>query len=370
MTEMMILGTRKGLLLFEENRGEWRFCREVFKATPVSYAMHNPRTGMMWAALDHGHWETKLHRSRDMGATWDEIPTPTYPENAEVNIRFAAENMPSTKPATLSYIWLIAPGGNDQPERMYIGTEPGGLFQSDDGGETFNLVEGLWDRPERQEWWFGGGRDFPGLCSICVDPRDSKHVLVGISVGGVYETHDDGKTWEARNKGLSADFLPEPQAEFGHDPHFILTSPSNPDVVWQQNHCGIFRSTDGAKNWQDISQKGTPAYFGFALALDEKDADTAWVVPAIDAEYRTAVDTAVCVCRTEDGGKSWTQLREGLPQDHAYDVVFRHALDLKGDRLAFGTTTGNVYISDDRGDTWRDLGHNFPPIYSVRFAST
>jgi photosystem II stability/assembly factor-like uncharacterized protein len=369
MTELMILGTRKGLLLFEQHGGEWRFCREEFKAQPVSYATLDPRTGTLWAALDHGHWGTKLQRSEDVGATWREIPAPKYPDDAFINTGFPGEEQ-KPKPATLSYIWLIAPGGADQPKRIYIGTEPGGLFQSDDGGETWQLNEGLWNRPERLSWWFGGGRDYPGLCSLCIDPRDSNHLFVGISVGGVYESRDGGATWEGRNKGLLANYMPDPYPEYGHDPHFMQMSPSDPDILWQQNHCGIFRTVDSAQTWKDISQPGGPAYFGFPIALDEKDPETAWVVPAIDAEFRIAVDQALCVCRTEDGGQSWQELRNGLPQANAYDVVFRHALDIKGDRLAFGTTTGNLYMSDDRGDSWRSLGSNFPPVYSVRFATT
>ncbi len=368
MTEMMILGTRKGLLQFEDHGGEWRFCRESFKAQPVSHAMRDPRTGILWAAIDHGHWGCKLHKSADNGATWTEIPAPVYPADAAINTAFPGEEA-KLKPATLSYIWLIAPGGADQPQRLYLGTEPGGLFQSDDGGETFTFVDALWNRPERTSWWFGGGRDHPGLCSLCVDPRDSRHVVIGISVGGVYETRDDGASWQPLNKGLYANYLPDPHSEFGHDPHYLLMSPANPDVLWMQNHCGVFHSTDSGQTWHDVSQEGGPVYFGFPIAADETDPDTAWVIPAIDAEFRTAIGQALCVCRTQDGGKTWTALRDGLPQALTYDVVLRHALDLKGDRLAFGTTTGNLYLSDDRGESWRSLGSNLPPIYSVRFAS-
>jgi photosystem II stability/assembly factor-like uncharacterized protein len=141
-------------------------------------------------------------------------------------------------------------------------------------------------------------------------------------------------------------------------------------VIWQQNHCGIFRSTDGAQTWQDISQPEGPARFGFAIAVDENDPATAWVVPAVADEMRVPVDGSLCVCRTEDGGHSWAALRNGLPQQHSYDLVFRHALDLSGSRLAFGTTTGNLFLSDDRGDHWTCLTHHLAPVYSVRFMPT
>ena len=206
-----------------------------------------------------------------------------------------------------------------------------------------------------------------GICAIFVDPRDSRRVLVDVSCGGVFETVDGGETWTPRTRGLHATFLPDPHAEIGHDPHFITAAPSNPDVLWMQNHCGIFRSADGARTWSDISQQGGPAGFGFAIAADPYDAETAWVVPAIADETRVPVDGALCVCRTEDGGRTWQDFRTGLPQEHCFDLVFRHGLDISEERLVFGSTTGNVYVSEDRGEHWEMIGTNLPPIYSVRF---
>ena len=167
----------------------------------------------------------------------------------------------------------------------------------------------------------------PAAARFRLTRRDDQHIVIGISVGGVFESCDGGKTWVGKNKGLKACYLPNPAAEFGHDPHFLLMSPSNPDVWWQQNHCGIFRTTNGGEQWDDISQKDVPAFFGFAVALDAKDDQTAWVVPAVSDEYRVAVNGALCVTRTEDGGKTWTPLRDGLPQEDCYDLVYRHALD-------------------------------------------
>lgn len=352
----IILGTHKGLLLLDSESGQ--LMREFYAGVPVSYAFHDKRTNVIWAGVDHGHWGRKLHFSLDMGKTWEETAAPKYPEGLEIE---------PGKPAMCSYLWVIEPGGADEPERLYIGTEPGGLFKSDNGGETFELVETLWNHPSRPDNWFGGGRDFAGLCSIIVDPRDSKHITIGISVGGVYETTDGGETWQGRNKGLFANYLPEPEQEYGHDPHFVIASPSNPNVLWQQNHCGVFRSTDCGQQWINISQPNGPVNFGFTIAVDEKDENVAWVVPAVSDEMRIAVDRALCVSRTDDGGKTWTAFRNGLPQQNCYDLVFRHALDIQGDTLVFGTTNGNVYISKDRGESWHCLGDSFPPVYSVRF---
>ena len=219
--------------------------------------------------------------------------------------------------------------------------------------------------------WFSGGAGETGavLHSIVEDPRNPEHLYVGISCAGVFESTDGGASWEPRNKGSIADFLPDPLAEVGHDAHCLAICRDHPDVLWQQNHCGIFRTTDGGKNWEAVSQKGQVAHFGFPIAVDPHDPDTAWVVPAISDEVRMAVNGAMCVARTTDGGRTWQELRTGLPQSNSYDIVFRHALDLSGDDLAFGSTTGNAYVSADRGDTWQCLGNNLPPIYSVRFAS-
>lgn len=355
---MLAVGTRKGLLLFARRQGAWQLVRECHVGVPVPYAAVDPRSGVLWASLDHGHWGQKLQRSTNMGVDWQELPAPKYPEGAVLK---------EDKPATLRYLWVIGFGAADQPGRVYFGTEPGGLFVSDDGGESCRLVESLWNHPSRATHWFGGGRDEAGIHSVVVDPRDSRHVLVGVSCAGVFETFDDCRTWAPRNKGLHATFLPDPSVEVGHDPHLLVGCVSAPDVLWQQNHCGIFRSADGAKNWQAVHQESGPANFGFAIAADPKNADTAWVVPATSDEVRVAVDRAMCVCRTDDAGRTWKTFRQGLPQKNCYDFAFRHALDVNADNLAFGTATGALYHSADRGESWQSLGDHLPPIYSVRF---
>ena len=190
---------------------------------------------------------------------------------------------------------------------------------------------------------------------------------MAVSTAGVLETTDGGKTWHGRNKGMLNDYLPNPEAEWGHDPHFIELCRAQPDHVWQQNHCGVFYSADGAATWKRVSAPDQGVHFGFPVAVDQEDGKTAWVVPGRSDKQRMAIDGGLFVARTSDGGESWEQLREGLPQENAYDVVLRHALGNSGDLLAFGSTTGNLYVSEDRGDSWRCVGNNLPPIYSVRF---
>ncbi len=376
MSTRILLGTRKGLIDLRkhtlQNADEpWQIARISFEGIPVEFAIRDPRTGTLWAALDHGHWGPKLHRSTDEGETWEEIKPPEYPEGELLRDPWTGE----TRPAALKNVWCIAPGGPEEPQRLYIGTNPGGLFVSDDGGDSWTLMRGLWDHPSRlgeeggRPGWFGGGRDTPGLHSIAIDPRDSTHLFVGVSCGGVFESTDHGLSWTPRNQGVPAAGVPDPSAETGQDPHHVVLSPSNPDVVWQQNHMGVYRSPDGGRTWEDVGEKDGVVGFGFPVAVSPTNPDRAWVVPARSDGRRNAVDGQLLVCRTDDGGQSWQRLSTGLPQTAAFDLVYRHALDIDGEQLTFGSTTGNAYVSEDDGEAWTCLGNHFPPIYSMRFAA-
>src|SRR5688572_2873565 len=386
MSGRILVGTRKGTFGIDRVGGKWRPTLLGHAGVGVNFVARDPHTGTLWAALGHGHWGAKLSRSVDEGKTWQDAPQITYPEGARYldNPPDAAPGepkQPAFKAAKLQKLWAIAFG---PPGRMYVGTIPGGLFVSDDAGESFSLNLPLWNHESRGgdlfhgdgtgvTHWFGtpaseSGEFAPGIHSIAVDPRTPDRVLVAISTAGVLETLDGGKSWRSRNKGLQMDYLPDPSAEWGHDPHYLELCPGQPDHVWQQNHCGVFYSSDGAATWKKVSQLEQGVHFGFPIAVDAKDGKTAWVVPGKSDAQRTAVDGGLFVARTHDGGESWQPLRKGLPQQNAYDVVYRHALDNSGDRLAFGSTTGNLYVSEDRGETWQTAGNNLPPIYSVRFA--
>jgi photosystem II stability/assembly factor-like uncharacterized protein len=205
---------------------------------------------------------------------------------------------------------------------------------------------------------------------VCVDPRDSSKVMVGVSVGGVWATEDDGETWEVRADGMFAEYMPpearnDPNAQ---DPHRIVQCPASPEVLWCQHHNGVFRTTNGGRSWETI-ETVKPSVFGFGVAVHPRDPDTAWFVPAVKDECRIPVDGQMVAARTRDGGKSFEVLREGLPQEHAYDLVYRHAFDIdeSGDRLAMGSTTGSLWISEDQGNSWRRTSTHLPPVYSVRF---
>ena len=360
MSERLLVATRKGLFTLER-RAAWRITATAFLGDPVSGVLHDPRDHALYAALNLGHFGVKLHRSRDGGGRWEEITAPAYPPQPE-----DAEG-----PAwSLVQIWCLAAGGADQPGRLWAGTLPGGLFRSDDHGDSWTLVRSLWDRPERLEW-FGGGADSPGIHSICVDPRDSRRVTVAVSCGGVWQTDDDGGSWQLHGAGLHAVYMPPERAADPNiqDPHRVVACPAAPDVFWMQHHNGVFRSTDGARSWQEIAPTQPPRY-GFPVAVHPHDPDTAWLVPAAADESRYAPDGAVCVHRTRDGGEHFEALRSGLPQEHAYHLVYRHALDVDatGVKLAMGSTTGGLWLSENGGDEWATLALHLPPVYALGFA--
>ena len=370
MSDRFLAATRKGLFTFERGAGAaWKIARVDFVAENVTLALADPRDGTLYAALDHGHYGVKLHRSLDGGKNWEECAVPEYPEKPE---GYSEINPMSQKeiPWSLKLIWELTPGGADQDGLIWAGTIPGGLFVSKDRGTSWELIRPLWDHPSRKEW-FGGGMDWAGIHSVVVDPRDSLHVLAAVSCGGVWRTRDLGESWEVCSRGMIADYMPPDQVDDPNvqDPHRMVQCLTNPDHLWVQHHGGIFRSTDGSESWQMI-EGVQPSHFGFAVAVHPEDSDTAWFVPAQKDEHRVPVDGRVVVTRTRDGGESFDVLTQGLPQEHAYDLVFRHSLDVdaSGECLAFGSTTGNLWVSENSGDSWTDVARHLPPVYCVRFA--
>lgn len=368
MTDRLLVSTRKGLFDVRRTASGWKIAGANFVGDNCTLTMHDARTGYHYAALNHGHFGVKLHRSSDDGATWTEVATPKYPEKpADYQPRPRADGKPDDW--SLKLIWALEPGGLDEPNVLWCGTLPGGLFRSNDNGESWELNRPLWDEP-RRDYWVGGGADSPGIHSICVDPRDSRHVSVAVSCGGVWITRDGGETWDVCGKGMRAEFMP-PEMQFepvAQDPHLLVQCPVSPDTMWVQHHNGIFLSTDSAASWREIKDV-SPSVFGFPVAVHPRDPATAWFVPAVKDEKRYPADARVVVNRTRDGGKTFETLSAGLPQEHAYDLVYRHALDIdaSGERLAFGSTTGSLWVTEDSGDHWSTVSANLPPVYAVRF---
>jgi hypothetical protein len=371
MTLRIWVATRKGLFTVARAARGWEVERTSFLGDHVTMVLPDPRDGAVYAALEHGHFGAKVHRSDDGGATWTEVGTPSYPKQPE-GAPAEQTNWTTGQPISwkLKKVWALESGGPDEAGVLWCGTIPGGLFRSADRGATWSLVESLWLHPRRREW-FGGGEPEPGIHSICVDPRDPRKLHVGISCGGMWHTPDAGATWELRASGMRAEYLPPGQAHEPNlqDPHRIVRCPAAPDVLWCQHHNGVFRSTDDGRSWTEIRHE-KPSVFGFAVAVHPRDPDTAWFFPAIKDEKRIPVDGKVVVGRTRDGGRSFEILRNGLPQVHAYDIVFRHgfAVAPDGRTLAAGSTTGSLWVTEDQGDSWNVVSAHLPPVYCVRFA--
>lgn len=371
MCDTAYVGTRKGLFTFKRTGANWEVDRVDFLGHPVTMMLEDQRNGTLYACLTLGHFGTKLHRSTDRGRHWDEIAVPTYPAGAVIASPAVDDSAPpATKPASLSEVWALETAGDDQPDALWAGTIPGGLFRSEDAGATWTLNERLWQREERMQW-FGGGKDDPGIHSICVDPRDSRHIPLGVSCGGLWGTKDTGQSWDLIGDGLRAEFMP-PDAQFDkgiQDAHRLAQSNTNPDEMWVQHHNGIFHSTDGSNHYREISQAG-PSTFGFAAVAHPRNPGTAWFVPAVKDECRVPVDAQLVVTRTRDGGASFETLRSGLPQQHCYDIVFRHGLDCdeSGQQLVMGSSTGGLWFSENEGDDWSLASNTLPQIYVVRFS--
>ena len=366
MSDTILVSTRKGLFWVRRKGGRWEVDGVDFLGDNVSLTLSDKRSGTHYAALDHGHFGVKLHRSSGNG--WQEIATPQYPEKPEG----LEENDMWGRPLAWSTarIWALQSGGADEPGVLWCGTQPGGLFRSTDHGDTWRMARALWDDPLRKKW-MGGGADLPGIHSIIVDPRNSRNVWVAVSTGGIWFTQDAGASWSLRGEGMRADHVPP---EFTNHPvaqdvHCLAQCPAAPHRMWVQHHNGIFVSSDEGKTFKEITGV-QPSTFGFPVVVHPREPDTAWFVPEIKDEKRIPRDGRLVVSRTRDGAQTFSLLTNGLPQEHAYDVVYRHALAIAddGDRLAFGSTTGGLWVSEDQGDAWTMISHTLPPVYAVRFA--
>jgi len=369
MSGRLYVGTRKGLFEWSLNKGMWHLEHVHFLGEPVTMLLPAGEATLL-AALTLGHFGVKLHR-RQQQKDWQECTVPVYPEGATVNDGPpVGDGPPRTKPASLSEIWSLETGGADHPGVLWAGTIPGGLFQTNDYGDSWQLVESLWNRPGRANW-FGGGKDDPGIHSICVDPRDSQNIVIGISCAGVWHTTNGGASWSCDATGLRAEYMPPNLANDPgvQDPHRLVQCETNPDTMWIQHHNGVFLSRDRGHEWQEL-ESPRPSAFGFAVAADPHNHDRAWFVPAVKDECRVPVDGRLVVSRTSDGGETFDVFGEGLPADQAYDIVYRHALDIdaSGKTLAMGSTTGGLWVSQNAGTSWSCLSQNLPPIYCVRFA--
>lgn len=357
---LILAGTMKGAFVLRSDKGreDWEVVGPYFPGRAIYALAYDDRKGRhrLWAAVNSSYWGSYLSSSDDFGKTWTEPET--------YGVKF-----PEDTDASVKQIWQIAMGHKDEPDTLYCGVEPAALFKSTNAGESWSLVKGLYDHPHRPQWMPGGG----GLClhTILADPSNKKRLFVAISTGGVYRTDDGGETWQARNAGVRAQFLPPEQRypEFGQCVHKIVSHPSNPRKIFLQNHWGLYKSEDGGDSWTDIAN-GVPSDFGFAMDVDPHDAGV-YIIPLESDEFRCTPEGKLRVYRTRDEGKSWVATETGLPQENALETVLRDGLStdsFKPTGIYFGTRSGKLFGSKDGGDSWSTILESFPPIVCVKTA--
>jgi photosystem II stability/assembly factor-like uncharacterized protein len=348
---LVLLGTKKGAFIAESTDGRrtWTLRGPFCEMWPMNHVVGDPATGAIYGAGGNEWFGPAIWKSTDLGETWT---------HSSAGLAYAAGEEP------VKSGWSVAVGDG----AVYAGVQPAGLFRSDDGGASWTHLDGLQKHPSRPEWNPGGAGLI--LHSIVLHPRDPDQVWIGISAAGVFHTADGGKTWEPRNRGTRADFMPEGQnyPEFGQCVHNVVMAAGMPDRLYQQNHCGMYRSDDGGVEWQSI-EDGLPSDFGFPAAAHPSDPDTLYLLPLNGAtEGRFVPDAKAAVWRTRDGGKTWQDLRRGLPQEGAYFGVLRQAMAT--DRMDpagvyFGTSSGALFASSDEGDSWSCIAEHLPTVLSV-----
>jgi hypothetical protein len=354
MTQLLV-GTRKGLFVLEGTPGgPFEVKARQFDGDPVEYAMRDPRSGRFFASVTSAFYGPKVWVTDDPTSDWEQAAGVALPEGSDT---------------ALTRIWVVVAGEEDGT--MYAGGDPGVLFESRDGGTTWELNQPLWEQPTRPQWSPGAG----GLClhSIVPWPGDPQRLALGISAVGVWLSDDGGRTWRHGNDGLVPRYLPEDAREGSLDlcVHNLQRAPTRPERLFMQFHGGVYRSDDAGESWISIAD-GLPSDFGFPLTIDPADADSAYVIPLTADSDRVTPDGRVRVYETRDAGATWTERGDGLPQENAYLTILRQAFDRagEGDRLElyFGATSGDVFASGDAGASWSTAATRLPPVHSVRVA--
>jgi hypothetical protein len=363
---MLLVATRKGAFIYhgDRQRERWRLSGPHLLGSVVHHVVLDRRDGStMLLCARTGHLGPTVYRSLDRGENWQEVEgPPAFSRTGDAALA-----------RSVDHVFWLTPGHPDEAGVWYAGTSPAGLFRSADGGRSWQEVEGF------NQGYFPQIRDHVGdvpggslLHSICIDPRERRHLYIGISTGGVFETTDGGQNWSPLNKGIDAYFLPDPDAELGHDPHCVALHPLAPDRLYQQNHCGVYRLDRPGETWRRIGETMPPEIgdIGFPVVLHPRDPDTVWVFPmdGTEAWPRTPPGGRPAAYRTRDGGKSWERQDQGMPLEQAWWTVKRQAFCADADDpagLYFGTTSGELWASGDEGASWRCIAAHLPEIYAV-----
>jgi photosystem II stability/assembly factor-like uncharacterized protein len=347
MPTRALVGTRKGLftLVGDGGRSRWQVEALLLDGWAIYHATVDPRDGTWYAAANHRVYGPTVQRSTDAGRTWN---------------RTVLQPLPPEMTTGLNAVWRVEPGRPEEPATLYAGADPAVLLRSSDGGQSWQPNQALLEHRTRHTWVPTAG----GLSchAIVLDPRDRLRMYVAISSGGVFRTHDGGESWTPLNRGVEIDMMPDPYPEAGQCVHMLRMHPALPDRLWQQNHCGVYRSDDGGDSWERVDHNGLPTPFGYPLMLDPKDPDTAVVIPEKSYEYHYTPENRMGVYRTRDKGQTWSLLSDGLPQP-AWAAVLREASAFDAESLYFGTQSGSFFVLTD--DRWVEAVRQLPPILSI-----
>jgi photosystem II stability/assembly factor-like uncharacterized protein len=351
---LLMVGTKKGTFLYWSDSGRRTWRRSEHHLGWSTHAVsYDGRHGSIYAATNSDVFGALVQRSDDCGVTWQHYSQGLdFPADAAQRVR---------------QIWQVLPGHPERPTEVWAGSREAGLFRSNDRGSTWQEVAALNHHATASTWMEGGGGLI--LHTILTDPREARRLYACISAGGAYRSDDGGVSWKPINRGVRADFLPDQYPESGQCVHKMTLHPDRPQVLFQQNHCGVYRSDDRGDSWVDISE-GLPSRFGFPMAVHPHDPHTLYVVPLISDDQRVVPDGRMAVWRSRDAGQTWQRLTEGLP-DNAWLSVLREGLavdtcDPAG--IYVGTSTGQLFYSRDEGAHWEILADYLPPVLSVTAA--
>lgn len=353
---LLFAGTEKGLFILksDSDRNDWSIEGPLLKGWKIFDCKLDRRTDpTLYAAVGHFIYGPCIHISRDLGKTWHQVENgPQYGKDSQFK---------------LNSIWTIVPGSKKNPNRIYAGVDEGGLFISEDKGSSWQELTGLSGHETRSEWIPGAG----GLCchSILIDSENPERIWTGISAVGVFRSEDGGSTWTPKNSGIEQAIKGEEHKDIGFCVHSMTADPKNPNKLYQQNHKGVYRSSNGGDSWERI-ENGLPGSFGFPIAIHPHKPETLFTIPLESDEYRMPPNGDLKVYKTDNSGGSWIPLSKGLPT-HCFASVMRQALaldNLDPCGIYFGTTGGQVFSSNDEGATWNQIPCQLPRINSLSVA--
>jgi len=353
---VLLIGTRLGLFRAVSDRGraQWTVDGPAIAGYEVYHAVldsQDLRTG--YAAVRHEVWGAHIYRTSDAGNTWEPLEArPSFPRDSG---------------RAVQAIWHVATGASPEPGVLYAGIEPAALFVSGDKGDSWERIASIEEHPTAASWQPAKGG--LALHSIQVDSADPDRIFVAVSAGGAYRSEDRGRTWVAINAGVRAEFLSDRPPEAGQCVHSLRLHPRSPDRLYQQNHCGTYRTDDSGDTWHEITA-GLPSDFGYVMGIDPSDPDRCWVIPEESSHLRAVCEGRIRVYESGDAGKSWEARVQGLPQERAWVTVLREALATDGLQpcgVYFGTSTGHVFASPD-GIAWGAIARHLPKVLSVEVA--